>query len=147
MQSITIGKPHEYLRLTAVRWPSDSAPDYVPREKRRYLQAELRNHDVTANTRLDLWHDYAGLPQYFEQVVAHWPEWENSSMTWGLSSALRLELIHGPRPAGGPDHFSLRIKLQGGHGHRRNFWVLETSMVLSPEELETIARDIRELTD
>ncbi|WP_432887651.1 hypothetical protein ACQPYH_05800 [Kribbella sp. CA-245084] len=146
MQFITIGKPPEYLRLTAVRWPPDSAPEFVPRDKRRYLNAELRNRDVTAKVRLDLGHEYAGLVQFFDQVVAQWHELNNSSMTWGLSSALRLEVVPGPRPALGPDHLVVHIKLQNG-GWRRRLWTLETSLVLSPEELEAIARDARRLTD
>ncbi|WP_410789528.1 hypothetical protein [Kribbella sp. C-35] len=146
MQSITIGKPHEYLRLTAVRWPSERAPEHVPREKRRYLRAELRIRELTAACKMDLWSDYSGLVQFFDQVVANWPEWENSSAVWGLSSALRLEILRGPRPALGPDHLVLWIKLQDG-GFRQRLWTVETSIVLSPEQLEVFARDLHELTD
>ncbi|RZT28617.1 hypothetical protein EV649_2400 [Kribbella sp. VKM Ac-2569] len=147
MQSITIGKPDEYLRLTAVRWPSDGAPEHVPREKRRYLQAELRIRKLTATSRLDLHQDYAGLVQFFDQAVATWRDWNNSSAVWGLSSGMRLELVRGPRPALGPDHFVLWIKLQDGGGFRHRPWTVETTLVLSPEELDAIARDLHRLTD
>jgi hypothetical protein len=146
MQSITIGKPDEYLRLTAVRWPSDSAPEHVPREKRRYLQAELRIRQLTATSKLDLHSDYGGLVQFFDQVVASWPDWVNSSMSWGAHSPLKLELVRGPRPALGPDHFVLWIQLQDG-GFRQRMWKVETSLVLSPQELEAITRDLHALTD
>lgn len=146
MQSITIGKPDEYLRLTAVRWPSDSVPEHVRREKRRYLRAELRNRDLTAACKIDLHSDYGGLVQFFDQVAASWPDWVNSSMSWGTHSPLRLELVHGPRPALGPDHFVLWIQLQNG-GFRQRMWKVETSLVLWPEELEAIAHDLRALTD
>lgn len=118
MQSVTIGKPHEYLRLTALRWPSEKAPDHMPRQKRRYLQAELHARQLTAISRLDLFDDYAGLVQFFDQVVANWPDWNNSSAVWGFSSGLRLELIRGPRPALGPDHLILWSKLQDIGGFR-----------------------------
>ena len=147
MQSVTIGKPHEYLRLTAVRWPSDKAPELLPREKRRYLQAELRIRQLTATSRLDLHQDYAGLVQFFDQVVATWRDWNNSSAVWGLSSGMRLELIRGPRPALGPDHFVLWIKLQDGGGFRHRPWTVETTLVLSPEDLDAFARDLHALTD
>ena len=147
MQSITIGKPTEHLRLTAERWPSEKAPEYVPRETRRYLQAELRVRELSAACRLDLHHDYAGLVQFFDRAVATWREWDNASAVWGLSSALRLELIRGPRPALGPDHLILWIKLHGGGGFHHRPWTVETSLVLSPEELDVFAHDLHRLTD
>ncbi|NIK54379.1 hypothetical protein [Kribbella shirazensis] len=147
MQSITIGKPHEYLRLTAVRWPSDKAPEHLPRQKRRYLQAELRIRQLTATSRLDLHDDYAGLVQFFDQAVATWRDWNNAGAVWGLSSGLRLELVSGPRPGGRPDHLILWIKLQDGGGFRHRPWTVETMLVLSPPDLDAFARDLHELTD
>ncbi|GAA1144315.1 hypothetical protein GCM10009630_48550 [Kribbella jejuensis] len=146
MQFVTIGKSEEYLRLTAVRWPSDKAPEQVPREKRRYLNAEVRMRELTASARLDLWSDYSGLALFFDQVVTNWPQWENSSATWGKSSALQLEIYRGPRPALGPDHLIVWIKLQNG-GMRRRLWKVETSIVVSPDELSAFARDLHRLTD
>lgn len=147
MQSVTIGKPDEYLRLTAVRLPSHSAPEHLPRRKQRYLQAELRIRQLTATSRLDLHQDYAGLVQFFDQAVATWRDWNNSSAVWGLSSGMRLELVRGPRPALGPDHFVLWIKLQDGGGFRDRPWTVETTLVLSPEDLDAFARDLHALSD
>ncbi|MFF0268953.1 DUF6228 family protein [Kribbella sp. NPDC004536] len=146
MQSVTIGTAREHLRLTAVRWPSDKAPEYVSREKRRYLNAEIRMRELTASARLDLWSNYSGLAQFFDQVVTNWPQWENSSATWGKSSALQLEIYRGPRPALGPDHLVLWMKLQDG-GMRRRLWRVETSIDVSPDELSSFARDLHRLTD
>jgi hypothetical protein len=146
MQSITIGKPEEYLRLTAVRWPSDKAPEHLPRKKRRFVRAELRIRELTAACKIDLHSDYGGLVQFFDQIAASWPDWVNSSMSWGTHSPLKLELIRGPRPALGPDHFVLWIQLQNG-GFRQRLWKVETSLILSPEELEAVARDLHALTD
>jgi hypothetical protein len=145
MQFVTIGKPDEYLRLTAVRRP-DSGPEQMRREKRRFVHAELRIRDLTAACKIDLHSDYGGLAQFFDQVAASWPDWVNSSMSWGRHSALNLELVRGPRPALGPDHFVLWIQLQNG-GFRQRMWKVEASFVLSPEELEAIARDLHRLTD
>jgi len=144
MQFITIGKPPDYLRLTAVRQPPDSAPEFVHRQRRRYLDAELRGRDVTAKLRLDLFDEYGGLVQFLDQVAAHWHDMDNWSMAWGRGNPLRLEVIRGPRPALGPDHLIVHIKLH--HGGQR-FWTLETSLILSPEEFEAIARDAHRLTD
>lgn len=143
MQSVTIGKPDEYLRLTAVRRPVENRP----RDKRRYLRAELRMRQLSAISTLDLHEDYAGLVQFFDQVVAKWRDWKNSSAVWGKSGGLRLELVPGPRPALGPDHFVLWIKLQDGGGFHLRPWTVETSLVLSPEELDVFARDLQRLTD
>ncbi|TCC29422.1 DUF6228 family protein [Kribbella speibonae] len=145
MQFITIGKPPEYLRLSAVRRRPDNLPEHLPREKRRYLDAELRIHDLTATARIDLMHEYAGLVQFFDQVVAHWPEWNNSFMVWGRSSALQFQVDRGPRPSGGPDHFRVTVKLHNSRRH--TYWRVETLLILSPEELEAIARDLHRLTD
>src|SRR5690348_7503887 len=120
MQSITIGKPSAYLRLTTVRPSPDVPPKYLPRLERRYVNAELQVGDLSANCRLDLHDDYGGLVQFFDQVATGWPDWDNSAAVWGLNSALRLELRRGPRPALGPDHLQLGIRLHDGG--RRTFW-------------------------
>ena len=145
MQSVTIGNPPEYLRLTAVHQQPNNLPEHVQRQKRRYLDVELRTHDLTAAARVDLMHEYAGLVQFFDQVVAHWPEWDHSFMGWGRANALQLEVDHGPRPYGGPDHFRVTVRLHNSRRH--TYWRVETILILSPEELEAVARDLHRLTD
>lgn len=145
MQSITIGKPSAYLRLTTVQPSPDVPPKYLPQLERRYLNAELQVGDLSAKGRLDLLDDYGGLVQFFDQVAAGWHEWDNSSAVWGLHGGLRLELRRGPRPAFGPDHLQLGIKLQDGG--RRTFWRAESLLIISPEELDAFVHDLHRLSD
>jgi hypothetical protein len=146
MQSITIGKPQAYLRLTAVRWPRDDSRPEIPREKRRFLAAELHLKEVTATRELDLTRDYGGLSTFFEQVATHWQEWEGSQMVWGKRSELELDFVRIPGPGGEPDYLRLWLALRklGWSGEN---WSVKTSMLVEAAELQAVTRDLRELTD
>ncbi|NUR95973.1 MAG: hypothetical protein HOV67_12040 [Kribbellaceae bacterium] len=145
MQSVTLGEPSAYLRLATPPHLPEVPAKYARQQERRYLDAELRAHDLTAKCRLDLFHDYGGLVPFFDQVAAYWQEWDNSSVVWGLHGGLRLEFRRGPRPALGPDHLQVRIELHSAG--RRTFWRVETLLVISPEELDAFVRDLHELCD
>jgi hypothetical protein len=146
MQSITIGRPSSYLRLTAVRHPPDSAPEHLPRQRRRYLQAELHLSDVSATCKLDLNDHYAGLDIFFQQVAAHWHEWENTRMVWGMHGGLRLDFERVRGAFHEPEYLILWIKL-GTVGFRRRPWFVETSMIIEADELQSIADNLRLLSD
>lgn len=146
MQSVTIGKPEAYLRLTAVRWPRDDSRPEIRREKRRFLAAELHLKEVTAKRELDLNRDYAGLSTFLEHVAGHWHEWGNSRMVWGTGGELELDFLRIEGPGGEPDYLILSLALRNP-GWYVQAWTVKTSMIVEDEELQRLARELRELTD
>jgi len=149
MQSVTIGNPDAYLRLTAAPSPGEHLPGghlpgghlpggHLPggHLPRGFLKASLHTEEVTATRVLDLRRDHAGLAQFFDNAANQL----DGPMVWGTRTELELTFQRAR-----PDYLVLSITLQNRGWHQRA-WTLETAVTIPTNQLEQLARDLKSLT-
>ena len=140
MGTVTIGSARNYLRLSPATFLGTP-----PKDRLRFLQADLVLDEVKASHVVDLLFEFDGLVPFFDDLAEHCRDWDyDHRSTWGTKSDLQLEARRGPSPADEPAYPFLSVTLRNRGWHEQG-WTITTALLVPPDQLPAIPRAIEAL--